>query len=128
MHNKLINTNTLRTTDKLKDDDTTIEYYKLKGSLKKKVLLWIPYVYILLKSGGLSNIVLNIRLYRALQNNSWFNIGYYLNNNRDLTRRKWCKLLTPETHYVCNGIDESRKPNPTYKGKSRKDVLSKLNN
>ena len=128
MHNKLINTNTLRTTDKLKDDDTTIEYYKLKGSFKKKVLLWIPYVYILLKSGGLSNIVLNIRLYRALQNNSWFNIGYYLNNNRDLTRRKWCKLLTPETHYVCNGIDESRKPNPTYKGKSRKDVLSKLNN
>lgn len=58
---------------------------------------------------------LNIKFYRSIKDTDWFDIGYYLNENTDLKRDKWCKLLTPETHYTCFGHDENRKPNKNYK-------------
>ena len=111
----------------LNDMKTTLEYYKYKGLTRKKLFSWLPYIYILFNSRKSSEIILNIRLYRALQNNTWFDVGYYLNKNNDLSKRKWCEILTPETHYICNGYYENRKPNSKYfKKMSKKDILAKL--
>lgn len=49
---------------------------------------------------------LNIKFFRNINDNDWFDIGYYLNENQDLNKEKWYKLLTPETHYSCFGHDE----------------------
>lgn len=113
--------------DRKKYGKVTIDYYKLKGSLKKKCLLWIPYIYICFKSKNYKDISLNLKLYRTLNNNGWFNIGYYLIKHSDINRDKWCKYLTPELHYVIYGFDEHRKPNSMYhQHSSKKELLEYL--
>lgn len=103
---------------------TTLEYYKLKSKIKKKLILFLPYLYILYKH---ESILTNFKLYSLLQNNPWFNIGYYLNKNSDISRNKWCKIFTPETHYVCHGYNEKRKPNPNYNiNLTKKEIIKQL--
>ena len=104
----------------------TLEYYKLKGSLKKKLILWIPYVYILLKTRPFNETFINIRLYRALQDSEWFNVGFYLVVYHELSRKKWCKFLTPETHYVCYGFNEKKLPHEDYTCVDSKKELLRL--
>lgn len=110
----------------LRNKQTVIDYYKLKSSFKKKILFLLPYLYILFKSR--KNMRLNIKFYRSIKDNDWFDIGYYLNENTDLKRDKWCKLLTPETHYTCFGHDENRKPNKNYKKLTKQQIIEKLAN
>lgn len=103
---------------------TTLEYYKLKSKIKKKLLLFLPYLYIIYKH---ENILTNFKLYSLLQDNNWFNTGYYLNKNSDISRNKWCKLFTPETHYVCHGHNEKRKPNHNYDiNLTKKEIIKQL--
>lgn len=103
---------------------TSLEYNKLKGNFKKRLILFLPYLYIIYNH---RNILVNIRLYRKIIKNNWLDIGFYLNENSDLSRKKWCKFLTPETHYVCHGFDEKRAPNQSYKNNfSKKDIIFKL--
>ena len=103
---------------------TTIDYYKLKSKFKKKLLLPLPYVYIIYKH---KNVLENIKLYRLLQNNDWFDIGFYLDKYGDISRNKWCKFLTPELHYVCHGFDEKRLPYPNYKKNlTKKEIIKKI--
>ena len=103
---------------------TTIEYYKLKSKFKKKLLLPLPYIYIIYKH---SNVLENIKMYRLLQNNDWFDIGYYLDKYDDISRNKWCKFLTPELHYVCHGFDEKRLPNQNYKNNlTKNEIINKI--
>lgn len=94
------------------------EYY---SKYRHKLLL--PYLYIIFKH---KNVIENIKLYRKIINGDWFDLGYYLNSNPDLSKRKWCKILNPETHYVCHGFDERRLPHPNYKNKlTKKDIILK---
>lgn len=110
--------------DIISDLNSTNEYYRLKNSFKKRALLFLPYLYIIYKH---RNIIENLKFYRKISNNDWFNIGFYLNTNSDLSRKKWCKLLTPEAHYTCHGYDENRLPNPNFKNDlSKKEIIKKL--
>ena len=47
---------------------------------------------------------------------------------RDRSRIKWLKLLNPETHYICHGFYEGRKPNRhnKYNIKTKKELLKEL--
>ena len=111
--------------DKLGHLRTTEEYYKLKGNFKKKLLLFLPYLYIIFRH---NNVLENIKLYRLLQNNDWFDIGFYLDKYSDISRNKWCKYLTPELHYVCHGFDEKRLPYPNYKNNlSKNGIIKRIN-
>lgn len=110
--------------NQLKYNKATISYYKSR-SIINKIFSGLPYIYILLKSK--QNILLNIKLYRALLNNEWFNIGYYLSNYSDVNTSKWCTYLTPQTHYVCFGFDEKRLPHKNYENNlSKKEIIKKL--
>ena len=103
---------------------TTNEYYKLKNKFKKKILFSLPYLYIIFIH---KDIILNIKLYQKLKDNNWFDIGFYINNNPTISQKKWCKLLTPETHYVCHGFDEKRLPNSDYENNlTKKELIDKL--
>lgn len=106
-----------------KNQQTTIQYYQQKHGLKQKIL---PYIYILLKSKQKTT---SIKLYKKLKNNTYFNIGYYLNKNKDINNKKWTQKLTPLTHYITYGINEKRKPNPQQKTtpENKKTLLKKLN-
>jgi len=112
--------------DKVGHLRTTEDYYKLKGNFKKKLLLFLPYLYIIFRH---NNVLENIKLYRLLQNNDWFDIGFYLDKYSDISRNKWCKFLTPELHYVCHGFDEKRLPYPNYKNNlSKNGIIKRINN
>lgn len=104
--------------------EAAVNYYK-SGSIINKIFSGLPYIYILLKSK--QNILLNIKLYRLLLNNEWFDIGYYLSSYPDVNTSKWCTYLTPQTHYVCFGFDEKRLPHGNYKNNlSKKEIIKKL--
>ena len=99
----------------------TIEFYKFKNKLYQKILSFLPYLYIIYVH---KEIILNLKLYKKLQKNDWFDIGYYINENTDLSRRKWCEILTPQTHYVCYGFNEKRNPNAHYiNNLSKKELI-----
>ena len=108
----------------MKYSTITLEYYKSKNNIKQKILFFLPYIYIILSH---KEVILNLKLYRKLHNNEWFNIGYYINTNPDISNRKWCELLTPEVHYICHGYNEKRHPNPFYKNTlSKKELINLL--
>ena len=82
-------------------------------------------MYILLKSSDKNQ---DLEIYSLLKNNPWFNVGYYLSENKDLSRIKWLKLLNPETHYICHGFYEGIKQNRNnkYNIKTKKELLKEL--
>lgn len=102
-----------------------IKYLK-NNTLIKKVLSPLAYAYLIIKSNP-KEILLNIKLYDALKNSKCFDIGFYLNNNKDLIESKWCKYFSPELHYVCTGFSEDRTFNKKYFNRnSKKDLLEYL--
>ena len=102
-----------------------IDYLK-KNTLTRKILSPFGYLYLILKSNP-KEIPINFRLFKALKNSKCFDIGFYLNNNRDLQKSKWCKYFSPELHYVCNGFKEDRTFNKKYFDRnSKKDLLDYL--
>ena len=86
--------------------------YLRKSSFIKKLLNPLSYVLLLFKSSP-KEFFLNYKLYRLLKNSSYFDIGFYLNDN-DIQNSKWCKYFSPELHYVCCGFNENRKFNKMY--------------
>ncbi|OED29884.1 hypothetical protein [Methanosphaera sp. WGK6] len=118
-------TREIKREDQLAYNKISMDYYQLKTTLKKKLTQPLPYIYIILKSR--KNTTTNIKLHRKIQKNRWLDIGYYLSKNKDLKRDKWCKWLTPETHYICYGIDEKRKPYENYtQPLNRQEILQQL--
>lgn len=111
--------------DEISNNHLEIKYLK-KNTLTKKILSPIAYLYLILKSNS-REISLNIKLYQALKNSMCFDIGFYLNKNKDLIDSKWCKYFSPELHYVCNGFKEDRKFNKKYFNRnSKRELLNYL--
>ena len=109
--------------EELSNNQLEIEYLK-NNNLLKKILNPISYLYLILKSNP-KELLLNIKLYRSIKNSKCFDIGFYLNNNKDLIESKWCKYFSPELHYICNGFNEKRTFNKKYfNRKSKKDLLN----
>ena len=103
-----------------------IEYLKNK-SFTKTIFSPLSYLYLFFKSNP-KEIYINIKLYCALKNSKYFDIGFYLNNNNDLPNSKLCKFFSPELHYVCHGFNEKRKFNKKYFNiDSKKKLLDYLN-
>ena len=107
--------------EKIDNDQLEIQYLK-NDSVIKKLLNPFSYLYLIFKSNP-KELSINLKLYKAIKNSKCFDIGYYLNNNKDLLGSKWCKYFSPELHYVCNGFSESRKFNKKYFNRNSKEEL-----
>lgn len=109
--------------EEISNNHLEIEYLK-SNILLKRILSPISYLYLILKSNP-KEILLNIKLYQSMKDSECFDIGFYLNNNKDLIESKWCKYLSPELHYVCNGFNEKRTFNKKYFNRnSKKELLN----
>ena len=109
--------------EEISNNKLEMKYLK-KNSLTKKILNPFSYLYLLFKS-NVKDIPINFKLYKALKNSSCFDIGFYLNNNKDLIGSKWCKYFSLELHYICNGFDENRLFNKKYFNRqSKKELLN----
>lgn len=107
--------------DEINNNHLEIDYLK-KENLIKKLCSPLAYVYLIFKSSP-SELYLNYKLYKALKNSKCFDIGFYLNNNKDILGSKWCKYFSPELHYVCNGFSEERAFNKKYFNRNSKKEL-----
>lgn len=113
--------------EEISNNQIEIKYLK-NNNITKKILTPIAYLYLIFKSKR-QEISLNIKLYKVLKNSKCFDIGFYLNKNKDLINSNWCKYFSPELHYVCNGFNENRKFNKKYFNRnSKKELLEYLLN
>ena len=107
--------------EEIDNNHLEIDYLK-NTSLTKKILNPLSYLYLIVKSNP-RELSLNFKLYKALKNSKCFDIGYYLNKNKDIQESKWCKYFSPELHYVCVGFYEKRKFNKKYFNRNSKKEL-----
>ena len=107
--------------EEIMNNHLEIQYLK-KETFLRKLLNPFSYLYLILKSKP-NELSLNLKLYKALKNSKCFDIGYYLNNNKDLLEGKWCNYFSPELHYVCNGFNEERRFNKKYFNRNSKEEL-----
>lgn len=107
--------------EEINNNHMEIQYFK-NESFTKKILSPFSYIYLVFKSkpGELS---INYKLYKAIKNSKCFDIGFYLNNNKDMQNSNWCKYFSPELHYVCKGFNEERKFNKKYFNRNSKEEL-----
>ena len=111
--------------EQISNKDVEINYLQ-NNTFTKKILNPFAFIYLIFKSNP-KEISLNMRLYRALKDSKCFDIGFYLNKNKDLLGSKWCKYFSPELHYVCNGFDEERSFNKKHFNRnSKKELLDYL--
>ena len=97
---------------KISNKDAEINYLK-NGMILRLILSPLAYFILIFKSNS-KNILTNIKLYRKLKNNDYFDAGFYLNEYPDVYGSKWCKYFSPEFHYVCFGLAENRSCNDSY--------------
>ena len=107
--------------DEISNNHAEIRYLK-NNTFTKKILSPIGYLYLIFKSKP-KEISLNLKLFKTLKESECFDIGFYLNNNKDLIKSKWCKYFSPELHYVCNGFTERRTFNKKYFNRTTKEDL-----
>ena len=107
--------------EEIDNNHLEIDYLK-NTSLTKKILNPLSYLYLIIKSNP-RELSLNFKLYKSLKNSKCFDIGYYLNKNKDIKKSKWCKYFSPELHYVCVGFYEKRKFNKKYFNRNSKKEL-----
>ena len=113
--------------EEISNNKLEIEYMKNSNGIKK-ILSPAAYLYLIFKSKP-KEVSLNIKLYQTLKKSKCFDIGFYLNKNKDLINSKWCKYFSPELHYTCNGYNEKRKFNKKHFDKySKKDLIDYLLN
>lgn len=105
----------------IENNNLEIQYLK-DTSFSKRFLSLFDYLLIAFKSNP-KEIPINFKLYRSLKNSKCFDIGYYLNNNKDIIESRWCKYFSPELHYICKGFDENRKFNKKYFNRNSKKEL-----
>ena len=111
----------------IQNQNEELDYYKNQGNLFDTVISNPLCSIYLVCASSRNERGLNRKLYNCLKNSNWFNIGYYLKNNKDISRFKWVKLLSPELHYVCHGFDEKRRPNDeTDVHYSKQELIEKL--
>ena len=112
--------------DIIKDKDNELQFYRNHGNLFDRVISNpLSRVYIFFTSG--SERKLDLDLFNALKDSDWFNVGFYLSENEDISRFKWVRLFSPYLHYVCHGFDEKRSPNREEKTDfTKKELLDKL--
>ena len=111
--------------DEISNNHAEIRYLK-SNAIIKKILSPVAYLYLALKSNR-KELSLNIDLYKTLKDSKCFDVGFYLNNNKDLIDSKWCKYFSPELHYVCEGFKEDRVFNKRYfNTNSKKELLDYL--
>lgn len=107
--------------EEINDKKLEIEYLNKKTFLKK-IISPFSYLFLLLKSKP-KELSINLKLLKALNNSKCFDIGHYLNNNKDLQKSKWIKYFSPELHYICKGFDENREFNKKYYNTNSKEEL-----
>ncbi len=107
--------------EEIENNRAEIEYLK-KDTLLRKLLRPLAYIYLILKSKP-KELKLNYKLYRTIKNSKCFDIGFYLNNNKDILKSNWCKYFSPELHYICKGFEEQRKFNKKYFNRNSKQEL-----
>lgn len=107
--------------EELVNNKSEIEYLR-DNTFTRKLFGPFAYIYLFFKSSP-KEFLLNLRLYKAIKNSKCFDIGYYLANNEDIMKSKWCKFFSPELHYVCNGFYEKRKFNKKYFNRNSKEEL-----
>ena len=113
--------------EEISNNKSEIQYLKSEG-LTKKIMSFSSYLVLIMKSNP-KELSINLKLYKLLKNSQCFDIGYYLNNNKDIQNSKWCKYFSPELHYVCFGFNEKRKFNKKYyKTLSKKELLDYILN
>ena len=111
--------------EEISNNNLEISYLK-NTTFTKKILSPLSYLYLIFKSNP-DEISINFKLFKALKNSKCFDIGFYLNNNKDLVESNWCKYFSPELHYVCKGFDEKRTFNKKYFNRnSKKELLEYL--
>ena len=109
------------------EKDIEIQYLK-KNIFLRKILAPAAYLILIFNSKP-SEIFLNIRIYKNLKTSGCFDVGHYLNCNKDILESKWYKYFSPELHYVCKGFDENRSINKKYfHWNSKKELLNYLSN
>ena len=114
--------------EKTYNNEVEINYLKNSNKLSKKILEPFAYLLIFSKSNP-RELGRNIRLYKALKNSNFFDIGYYLNKYSDIPESKWCKYFSPELHYVCKGFNENRKINKKdFHSKNKNELLKYIKN
>ena len=111
----------------IKDKNVEIDYYKNHGNVIGRFISnHLEKLYLTISSSK-DELKLNMELYELLTSLDWFNKGYYIRENEDISKFKWVKLFSPELHYICHGFDEGRLPNrETKSNNSKKDLLKKL--
>jgi hypothetical protein len=83
-------------------------------------------MFLLIKSKP-SEIITNIKLYRAIKRSDIFDIGYYFNEYPDIQVSSWCKYFSPQLHYVCKGFDEHRRFNvKSFKENNKIELLKDI--
>lgn len=103
--NKFKKINNLDETISLKNIE--ISYYRNRIKFLDKIFLSpLSYLYLLLFSSA--ECFINIKLYYAIRHSNWFNRGYYIKYNKDVSTFKWMKIFSPELHFVCHGFNEKR--------------------
>ena len=116
----------LNVKEEIENNNLEIEYLK-NTNFTKRLLNPLSYVYLVLKSNP-KEISINLKLYRAFKNSDYFDIGYYLKNNEDVWKSKWCRYFSPQLHYVCCGYDEKRKINRINLKMSKEELLDYIKN
>ena len=112
--NKLKNQLNLRTNE-MAEYLTLFGYFKYKSkNIAFRIWNMNPYMAILSNKNnhGIKNALINIKGYRAIKKDNLFDIGYYLNNNDDVR----LSGRDPILHYMYQGFNEGRKPNPSFDG------------
>lgn len=107
-----------------KYNDLSINF--LKSSKFRFIKIILSYLYIISKFKFDHDLKLNLKLFSLMNSVNWFNIGFYLENNKDIHNSKWLKILTPEVHYICKGYYEERLPNPDFNKKLKKEDIIKI--
>lgn len=107
--------------EEIRNYKSEIEYLNKYNSIRK-LFTPLAYIFLIFKSNP-KELSLNLKLYKSIKNSRCFDIGFYLANNEDLLKSKWCKYFSPELHYVCNGFDEKRKFNKKYFNRNSKEEL-----
>ena len=107
--------------EEIENNHSEIQYLK-SNNLIRKLFRPLGYIYLILKSKP-QEISTNIKLYKAINNSKCFDIGYYLNKNKDIQNSKWCRYFSLELHYVCHGFNEHRNFNKKYFNRNSKEEL-----
>lgn len=107
-----ISEKTFNQIDEYKDNiqvyEDEINVYKNNKSLfNKYISIPLSKLYISIKIPK-NDRKITKNLYEKILTNPWFNRNNYIENNNDLSDIFWFKILNPELHFVCYGINENR--------------------